>query len=177
MSGQSKQMPIFDIRTLGDPVLRERCREVEVFDTSLLRLRDAMVESMDRARGIGLAASQVGVLKRFFVWRDPETEKISAMANPIIVDQSEETQLAEEGCLSVPGVTVNVPRRSRIVVHGQDLRGEPLVLVADNLLARILQHEIDHLDGILILDRTSPEERRRALRERTAAKLAEVRRS
>jgi len=168
-------MAIFEIRTLGDPVLREQCREVTTFDAQLRRLADTMLQVMDRAGGVGLAASQVGVLKRLVVCRHPKTNEVLACVNPVITECSDDTLLDTEGCLSIPSATVEVPRAAHVVVQAQDLEGAPFVIEADELPARIIQHEMDHLDGVLILDRTSPEERRRVLQERAAAKLAEAR--
>jgi peptide deformylase len=134
-----------------------------------------MLEVMDEAEGVGLAASQVGVLKRLFVWRHPESGEPSAFVNPVIVESSAEQQHGSEGCLSVPGFSVEVPRAARVVVEACDLEGRPLTFEGTDLLARIMQHEIDHLDGMLIVDRTSAEERRRVLREHRAAREAEGR--
>ncbi len=160
---------MYEIRTLGDPVLREQCHDVTQFDGRLRRLAEAMLDVMDEAEGIGLAASQVGVLKRLFVWRHPDTGEPLAFVNPLIIERSNEVQTGSEGCLSVPGFSVEVPRSERVVVEARDLHGNPLEYEATALLARIMQHEIDHLDGVLILDRTSAEERRRVLKERRAA--------
>lgn len=160
---------MYEIRTLGDPVLREQCHDVTQFDGKLRRLAEAMLDVMDEAEGIGLAASQVGVLKRLFVWRHPDTGEPLAFVNPLIIERSNEVQTGSEGCLSVPGFSVEVPRSERVVVEARDLHGNPLEYEATALLARIMQHEIDHLDGVLILDRTSAEERRRVLKERRAA--------
>lgn len=159
---------MYEIRTLGDPVLRERCHEVTQFDRKLRRLAEAMLTVMDEAEGIGLAASQVGVLKRLFVWRHPETGEPQAFVNPVIVEASDDIDTGTEGCLSVPGYSVEVPRHKVVVVEACDLEGNPLTFTGSDLLARIMQHEIDHLDGTIILDRTSAEERRRVLRERQA---------
>ena len=166
-------MTMYEIRTLGDPVLRERCREVTQFDRKLRRLTESMIEVMDAAEGVGLAASQIGILKRLFVWRHPTSNKSSVFVNPVIVESSQEQQSGAEGCLSVPGFSVEVPRAARVVVEACDLEGRPLRFEAIDLLARIMQHEIDHLDGTLIVDRTSAEERRRVLREHRAAREAE----
>jgi len=163
---------VYEIRTMGDPVLRERCHEVTQFDAKLRALAEAMLEVMDEAEGIGLAASQVGVLKRLFVWRHPETGEPLAFVNPVITERSAEVQAESEGCLSVPNFTVEVPRAERVVVEACDLEGNPITCEATALMARIMQHEIDHLDGVLILDRTSAEERRRVLKERRAAQEA-----
>ncbi len=153
------------IRTLGDPVLKQETRDVSMFGEDLTGLLETMFEVMDREQGVGLAAPQIGVQKRLMVWRHPETEERYVLVNPRIVERSEETQLAEEGCLSIPGRVMEVERAERVVVEGSDVSGAPVRVEAMGLLARIMQHEIDHLEGNLILDRTSAEERRRVLRE------------
>jgi peptide deformylase len=162
-----------EIRTLGDPVLKEQAKPVVSFDDRLVRLATLMSEAMDREEGVGLAATQLGVLTRLIVWRHPdEDDVLRVLANPEIVEQSESCSVASEGCLSVPGASVEVSRPDEILVAGFDLNGGMIELLLQGLAARIVQHEIDHLDGRLILDRATPEERRRAmkdLRERTAA--------
>jgi peptide deformylase len=161
------------LRILGDPVLKQPTKRVTVFDERLARLARVMMEVMDRKEGVGLAANQVGVLSRVMVWRHPESEgERYVFVNPEIVESSEACCTEAEGCLSVPGTTVEVSRAEEVVVEAQDLTGERLMMRLSGLLARIAQHEVDHLDGRLILDRTSPEERRRVmkeLRERTLA--------
>ncbi|HZK49369.1 MAG TPA: peptide deformylase [Thermoleophilia bacterium] len=153
------------IRTFGDPVLKQETRDVSTFGEDLVGLLDTMFDVMDREQGIGLAAPQIGVQKRILVWRDPETEERHVLVNPRVVECSQETEAAEEGCLSIPGFTMLVERPDCVLVEGRDALGRPLTLEASGLKARILQHEIDHLDGNLILDRTSVEERRRVLKE------------
>jgi len=153
------------IRTLGDPVLKQETRDVSAFGEDLTGLLGTMFEVMDREEGVGLAAPQIGIQKRVFVWRHPETEERYVLVNPRIVERSEETVIAEEGCLSIPGRVMQVERSERIVVEGSDVSGAPVTVEATGLLARIMQHEIDHLEGSLILDRTSAEERRRVLKE------------
>jgi peptide deformylase len=154
------------LRTLGDPVLRQPTNQVTTFDERLEKLAKTMMEVMFREEGVGLAANQVGVLSRVFVWRHPENEdERYVYVNPQIVERSEECCTESEGCLSVPGATMEVPRYGEVVVEAQDLKGEPMRVHMTGLLARIMQHEIDHLDGRLIIDRTSPEERRRVLKE------------
>ena len=151
------------VRVLGDPVLRETARPVTRFDDELAELSRRMVRVMQDAPGVGLAAPQVGVVRRVIVYQvddDPVT-----LVNPEIVWSSDETEVVDEGCLSVPGVTVPVERPAAIRVRGQDLRGERHEYDADDLEARVIQHETDHLNGVLILERTSRRERARALRE------------
>jgi peptide deformylase len=149
----------------GDPVLKQESREVTEFDSGLLKLTELMFEVMDREQGIGLAAPQIGIGKKLMVWRDPDTEERYALANPRIVERSDETLEDTEGCLSLPGHSMEVARAERVVVQAQDLNGGPVTLEARGMLARIMQHEIDHLEGHLILDRTKGDERRRVLRE------------
>lgn len=152
------------IRVLGDPVLREKAAPVTQFDERLQELADRMIRIMDDAPGIGLAAPQLGVVKRLLVYQVHENEP-HALVNPEILWRSEETDVHDEGCLSVPDVVVPVERALRIHVHAQDIHGQPLDYEAEEMEARVIQHESDHLDGVLILDRTSRRERARALRE------------
>jgi peptide deformylase len=160
------------IRTLGDPVLKERANRVTAFDEKLERLAGLMTEVMQREDGVGLAATQLGVLCRLIVWRHPENED-ELFANPEITECSDSCTIATEGCLSVPGASVEVSRPDEVVVAAQDLKGASLEMRLTDLLARIVQHEIDHLDGRLILDRATPEERRRVLKELREQALAE----
>lgn len=157
--------PTDRVRTLGDPVLKQETRNVAAGGADLDRLVQTMFEVMDREEGVGLAAPQIGVQKRVMVWRHPETEERYVLLNPHIVERSEETLTAEEGCLSIPGHAMEVERAERVVVEGTDLAGRSITVEASGLMARILQHEIDHLEGRLILDRTSQDERRRVLGE------------
>lgn len=153
------------IRTLGDPVLKERANPVQSFDERLARLAAVMIEVMDREDGVGLAATQLGVLTRLIVWRDPEGDDIRVFANPEILEESASCTAANEGCLSVPGATVEVSRADEILVSTCDLQGLRAEFRLEGLAARIVQHEVDHLEGRLILDRASPEERRRVLKD------------
>lgn len=160
------QERLSQVRTFGDPVLRQRAHLVSEFDKTLEKLANTMMDVMEREEGVGLAATQVGVLSRVMVWKHPDnTEERYVFVNPEIVERSEACCTAPEGCLSVPGATMEVPRAEEVVVAAQDLKGQPISAHLTGLLARIVQHEIDHLDGYLILDRTSSEERRRVLRE------------
>jgi peptide deformylase len=160
------QVSLERLRTLGDPTLRQPTNVVTVFDSRLEKLAETMFAVMHREDGVGLAAPQIGVLSRIMVWRDPDQEDTQyAFVNPHVVSRSEECTTAGEGCLSVPGCTVEVSRNDEVVVTAQDLEGTPLTIEASGIVSRILQHEIDHLDGRLILDRASPEERRRVFKE------------
>ena len=162
------------VRKYGDPGLRSRALPVDRFDEALAEEARRMGKLMEDALGIGLAATQVGVMHRLLVYRvDPEVP-VQALVNPVLEWTSEERELSDEGCLSLPGVLVEVERPVQVRVRGQDEHGEPLVIEASGLEARVLQHELDHLDGVLILDRTSREQRKqamRALREATQAPL------
>ncbi len=161
------------VHKFGDPVLRTRARPVERFDEVLLAEVEQMGRIMDDALGIGLAATQVGRLSRLLVYRVVEDGPLVALANPEIEWSSDETAVDEEGCLSLPGVLVDVERPARIRVKAQDEHGNFVMLDAEDLEARVIQHEIDHLDGVLILDRTSREQRKLAMR---ALREAEARR-
>jgi peptide deformylase len=152
------------VRKLGDPVLRAMALPVERFDDRLRAEIERMGELMHDALGIGLAASQLGVLHRVLVYRAYPDDPLTALVNPVLSWQSEELETAEEGCLSLPGVHVEVARPARVRVQAQDGEGEPLELEAEGLVARVIQHEIDHLDGVLILDRISRQARKEAMR-------------
>ena len=204
------------VRKHGDPVLRSRALPVERFDESLREEVRRMGEVMNDALGIGLAATQVGVMHRVLVYRVEAEAAIAALVNPVLEWSSEEREPMEEGCLSLPGVLVEVERPVHVLVRAQDergeaivieasglegclplgqarvlveverptevtveaqnLKGEPMTIEAEGMRARILQHEIDHLDGVLILDRTSREQRKAAMRAlREAEQAASVR--
>ncbi len=152
------------VRKLGDPVLRTKALPVERFDTALRREVERMGELMHDALGVGLAATQLGVLHRVLVYRAYPEEPLTALVNPVIEWRSEELETAEEGCLSLPGVHVEVERPVQVRVRAQDPGGAPLEIEAEALPARVIQHEIDHLDGVLILDRISREARKEAMR-------------
>jgi peptide deformylase len=160
-----------DIRTFGDPVLKTRASLVDSFDGSLVHLAEEMVATMREREGVGLAANQVGRLKRILV-AALEEEKF-VLVNPVVEEAAATTEKELEGCLSIPGIQVEVERPTGITVSGQDASGAPLSIEASGLLARILQHEIDHLDGILILDRTDRESRKAAMREMREHLLAQ----
>jgi len=153
------------LRTFGDPVLKSETRDVTEFGDELRRLTDLMFDIMEREEGIGLAANQIGIAKKVFVWHNPDTEERFVLVNARIVERSDETVTDSEGCLSVPGHSMQVPRHERVVVEGQTVTGQPVTVEATGLLARIFQHEIDHLEGHIILDRAIPEERKRVLKE------------
>ena len=152
------------MRTFGDPVLRSRASEVTEFDDQLAAEAERMVAIMRDAMGVGLAATQLGVLRRLLVFQAGADATPTAVANPELEWVSDELAVAEEGCLSLPGIGVDVERPLHARVRGRDVHGEPLMVEASGLEARVLQHEIDHLDGVLILDRTEREQRKGALR-------------
>lgn len=164
--------PLEQIRILGDPVLKQQTKPVVVFDARLEKLAQVMLDVMERGEGVGLAANQIGVLSRVMVWRHPESDERYVFVNPQIVERSEQCCTEPEGCLSVPGATMEVSRAEEVVVEAQDVNGDAIRAQLTGLLARIVQHEIDHLDGHLILDRTTPEERRRVLTELRERALA-----
>jgi peptide deformylase len=151
------------IRQWGDPALRMRANEVESFDDDLKRLVERMKTLMRDARGVGLAGTQVGVLQRLFVFQPGEDEEARAVVNPRIVESGGELETEDEGCLSLQRVRVPVERSTKVTLEGQDEHGQQLRLELEGLGARVVQHETDHLDGVLILDRTDPESRRQAL--------------
>ncbi|HEU5301458.1 MAG TPA: peptide deformylase [Acidimicrobiia bacterium] len=161
-------MATFDVRIFGDPVLRQRAREVEELDGDLVTLSQRMVETMYEALGVGLAAPQVGVLKRLYTYDVGDGPAV--LVNPEIVDATGEWTY-DEGCLSVPGVHVEIVRPKVITVQGLDLDGKEVVLEGDELMGRLIQHEIDHLDGVLLLDRLEPDRRKDVLREMRRAQL------
>ncbi len=153
------------VRKFGDPVLKSQAVEVEQFDDSLRAEIDRMGLLMEDAIGVGLAANQVGLLRRFFVYRVSDEGPLQALVNPVIDWSSDEEETFEEGCLSLPQVVVEVTRPAQIRVSAQDRFGEPLKLEVDGLEARVIQHELDHLDGVLIIDRTTRAQRRQAMRD------------
>jgi peptide deformylase len=155
-------VPPFSIRVFGDPVLKTPTAEVTEFDGALKRLADDMLETMYAAPGVGLAANQVGIQKRMFVYDVGEGPGV--IVNPTIHEVTGEWTY-EEGCLSVPGLYWPIVRPKEVHLTGFDLHGNPLEFHADELMARMLQHECDHLDGMLLLSRLTPELRKEALRE------------
>jgi peptide deformylase len=157
-------MTLLPIKTLGDPVLKAPCAAVEHFDRTLRRLYEDMLETMYDAPGVGLAAPQVGLSLRFFVFDagPKEDRHPGAVANPVLSD-AEGEQTDDEGCLSIPNLWHPTTRALRVRVRGQDLDGNPISLGGEDLLARIFQHEADHVNGILFVDRLSEDERRQAM--------------
>ena len=158
-----RRLALAQIRQYPDKVLKMRAREVERFDEDLARLAEKMAHLMHDARGVGLAATQVGVLQRLFVFQPEEEEEPVAVVNPEIVDRSAETETLEEGCLSLQNVHVPVERAVHVTLTGRDLGGGDVRLELEEIDARVVQHELDHLDGVLMIERTDPESRREAL--------------
>jgi len=157
-----RRLALAQIRQYPDAALKMVARPVEDFDDDLRRLADRMKQLMVDANGIGLAATQVGVLQRLFVFHISEDET-AALANPEIVARSEETAVEDEGCLSIQGVLLPVERPTTIAIQGRDEQGAEVRYELEEPYSRVAQHETDHLDGVLILDRTTPEAKREAL--------------
>jgi peptide deformylase len=151
------------IRKYPDPILRRRAQEIEAIDDEVKRLADAMVETMILAKGYGLAAPQVGILKRL-ITIDVEDD-FYALINPEIIHKSEDSAIWVEGCLSIPGVEAEFMRPARVTVRALDQDGNELLLDRDELIARVLQHEIDHLNGMLFIDHLSQTKRLMLLKE------------
>jgi peptide deformylase len=149
------------IRQYGDSVLRMKAREVETFDDDLERLVERMTRLMHEANGVGLAATQVGVLRRLFVFTEDGEDRV--VVNPVITKTSKESEVDEEGCLSLRDVLVPVERAERVTIEGVDAKGESVKLELELPASRVVQHELDHLDGVLIIDRTDDDSRRAAL--------------
>jgi peptide deformylase len=159
-----REAALLHVRKFGDPVLKTRARPVERFDEQLAAEIERMGRLMNDALGIGLAATQLGVLHRVLVYRVVPGGPIAALVNPELEWSGRDEELAEEGCLSLPGVHVDVERPVHVRVRARDGRGEEIVVEASGLEARVLQHEMDHLDGVLILERTSRDQRKEAMR-------------
>jgi peptide deformylase len=158
-----RRVALAQIRQYPDPALRMKAHDVESFDADLARLVEQLQHLLLDANGLGLAATQLGVLRRVFALRpDPEGES-QILVNPRLVEGSDEKVSDEEGCLSLQGVVIPVERHERVTVEAQDAEGKDVRLELEGLPARVAQHELDHLDGILILDRTTPDARREAL--------------
>ncbi len=151
----------YPIRTYGDPVLRQVTTDIENIDESVIRLVEDMIDTMHEAPGVGLAASQVGVQKRLFVYDIGDGP--FAVLNARITESSGEWTY-EEGCLSVPGLYWPITRPNHVLLEGIDLEGNPLTVEASELLGRVFQHEIDHLDGVLLLERLDPDQRKEAMK-------------
>ena len=158
-----RRFALAQIRQYPDAALKMQARPVEAFDDELVKLVERMKQLMHDARGVGLAATQVGVLQRLFVFQTDGEGETVAVVNPEIVKRSDETDVADEGCLSIQGVTVPVERSIEVTLVGKDERGEDVHYELDEYYARCAQHELDHLDGVLMLDRTTPEAKREAL--------------
>jgi peptide deformylase len=158
-----RRLALAQVRQYPDPVLRMQARDVEDFDDDLASLVERMRHLLHDANGLGLAATQVGVLRRVFLFLPNPEEEAVALVNPKLVEPSEERVSDEEGCLSLQGVVIPVERHERITVEATDPEGNDVRLELEGLPARIAQHELDHLDGVLILDRTTPDARREAL--------------
>lgn len=156
-------VPEFAIRTYGDPVLRQRAREVDDIDGRIAQLARDMIETMYAAPGVGLAAPQVGVQKRVFVYDTGDGEGPRTIVNPVLSETSGEWTY-EEGCLSVPGLSWAIVRPKQVHLTGYDVEGDEVAIEADEYLARVLQHEVDHLDGVLLVERLDDEQRREAMR-------------
>jgi len=150
------------IRLFGDPILRTKAVEVVDFDQELRRLVADLTDTMLEAPGAGLAAPQIGVGVRVFTWY--VEGEVGHLVNPVL-DLSTETQDGDEGCLSIPGLSIDCRRALSVVAKGFDMHGEPVTIEGSELLARAIQHETDHLDGILFLDRLTPERRKEAMKE------------
>ena len=158
-----RRFALAQIRQYPDAALKMEARPVELFDEQLVKLVERMKRLMVDANGIGLAATQVGVLQRLFVFQVDPDEGPAAVVNPELVDVSEVTEVGDEGCLSIQGVTVPVERAVRVTVVGKDEHGNDVRYELDGYEARCAQHETDHLNGVLMLDRTTPEARKEAL--------------
>ena len=158
-----RRLALAQIRQWPDPALRMRANEVESFDDDLRRLVGRMTSLMEDSNGVGLAANQLGVLRRVVVFRGGDEDEPLAAVNPRIVESSEELESEDEGCLSLQKVLVPVARHVSLTLEAQDPQGASLRLELNGLDARVAQHEVDHLDGVLIVDRTTPEARREAM--------------
>jgi peptide deformylase len=158
-----RQLALAQIRQYPDPVLRMQAREVEQFDGDLANLVERLEHLLGEANGLGLAATQIGVLRRVFVFLPDQEKEPVALVNPRLTKASDELASDTEGCLSLQGVVIPVERHVSAVLEGKDPEGNDVRLELEDLPARIAQHELDHLDGVLILDRTTPDARREAL--------------
>ena len=156
-------MTVTPIRLLGDPVLRSPADPVVDFDRELHRLVADLIDTMRDEGGAGLAAPQLGVALRVFAFDVDDV--VGHLINPVLDFPDEEEQDGPEGCLSIPGIHVDTKRRLNVVAKGYDLHGEPVQLVGSGLMARCVQHETDHLDGVLFLDRLDPARRKEAMKE------------
>ncbi|HYA09258.1 MAG TPA: peptide deformylase [Gaiellaceae bacterium] len=158
-----RRLALAQIRQYPDPVLRMKANEVEEFDGDLAKLIERMEHLLHDANGVGLAATQIGVLRRVFIFLPDADEEPRALVNPRLAGGSDERESDDEGCLSLQGVVIPVERHERVAIEATDPEGNEVRLELEGLAARVVQHELDHLDGILIIDRTTPEARREAL--------------
>jgi peptide deformylase len=159
-----RRMALAQIRQYPDSVLRMKSREVEAVDDDLRRLAERMIDLMHSAHGIGLAGTQVGTLRRILVFQAGEDAEPQVVVNARITSFSDEKETDDEGCLSLQGVLVPVERSTHVTLEGTDLEGEPVKLELDGMGARVAQHEVDHLEGVLIIDRTDPASRKEAMK-------------
>jgi peptide deformylase len=171
-------MATMEVRIFGDPVLRQRAHEVEDFDGSLAALANDMFDTMRAKDGVGLAANQVGILKRLFTWEvdlgEEEPDLVGgAVVNPVLLDSSEELQEGDEGCLSFPGLFYPLDRPLRVEVAHQDLHGDDHTVQLEGFLARVFLHEMDHLNGILFIDHLAEHDRKAAMKAMREQRLAE----
>ena len=167
-----REAALAHVRRFGDPVLKTKARPIEHVDDALRSEIVRMGELMNDALGVGLAATQLGVLHRLLVYRVQPDAPVAALINPEIEWRGNDQEIAEEGCLSLPAVLVEVERPIHVRVSALDEYGEPIVIEATGLEARVIQHEMDHLDGVLILDRTTREQRKEAMRKLREAEQA-----
>ena len=156
-----RRVALSQIRQYGDPVLRMRANEVETFDEELARLTERMTGLMHDAEGVGLAATQVGILRRLFVFHDEGEDRV--IVNPVLTVRGNETEVDEEGCLSLGPIRMPVERAVEVTLDGFDAEGKAVHLELEGMSARVVQHELDHLDGKMIIDRTDPDSRREAM--------------
>ncbi len=156
-----RQIALSQVRQYGDPVLRMRASEVDVFDEELARLAERMIAVMHDADGVGLAATQVGIVRRLFVFNDDGEDRV--VVNPVLAATSAGTEVDEEGCLSLGPARMPVERYVAVTLDAVDVDGGSFRLELEGLPARVVQHELDHLDGKLIIDRTDPDSRREAM--------------
>jgi peptide deformylase len=156
-----RRVALSQIRQYGDPVLRMRANEVDAYDEELARLTERMIGLMHDAEGVGLAATQVGILRRLFVFHDEGEDRV--IVNPVLTVRGNETEVDEEGCLSLGPIRMPVERAVEVTLDGFDADGKAVHLELEGMSARVVQHELDHLDGKMIIDRTDPDSRREAM--------------
>jgi len=168
-----KRIALAQIRQYGDPVLRMAAGEVESFDDELARVAERMAALMHDADGVGLAATQVGILRRFFVFHDEGQDRV--LVNPVITQRGSDLDVDEEGCLSLGSVRVPVERHVEVTLDAKDENGNSVRLELEGLPARVVQHEVDHLDGVLTIDRTDPASRKEAMSQLRPRILISVR--